>query len=387
VAGKFAIGSKSPGAGSAVQQAAAALSSYLAAAVRRSQELPIQAWAAGQELPFTMPHSGVGLFARLTFRGTLTRTEGATVGTVTASQFYPFNLIKLQYVDYQGITRMKVNGYELNELQQAKAFAFNPAYTLIPPGASPGYAYSDTIFANSVPAGTASSQTTSACNFGLVIPISLGRWSVRGSHPFTIPNSEDTLTVTCLETLYSTTNSGPELPFVTTGGSELSISGNFDCAYYYYDTPAGTPLPTKEFSVIHELYSVKDTTNLSAGQQKLFTLQTGRTYYRVLANLCLNAEPDTVDIDQLSFLVDGGTPTLNENLASYLDRIRDESGQDFPPGMIFYDFTRKPWTPDNYGSLQLGVELSSGADVGSVAYLRVLRETLYTANANLQSIG
>lgn len=386
---KFPIGSKgSPGGStSAVASAQAALAAYLQAAHRRSQELPVQQWSAGDDLPFTMPHAGVGLFARLTFRGTLSRTEGATVGTVTASQFYPYNLIKISYVDYQGITRIKVNGYELNQLQQAKAFGFNPSFTLIPPGASPGYAYSGDVFANSVPVGTASSTTTEPCNFGVIVPISLGRASVRGSHPFTIPNSEDTLTVSCLETIYSTTNSGPELPFLTTGTSELSISGQFDCCYYYYDTPAGTPLPLAEFQVIHELFSIKDTTNLAAGLQKVFTLQTGRTYYRVLANLCLNGQPDTVDVDQIQFIVDGATPTLTENLASYLDRIRDESGQDFPPGMFFYDFTRKPWTPDNYGSLGLGIELDSTANTGNPSYLRVLRECLYKANSNLAAIG
>jgi hypothetical protein len=363
------------------------LATYLGAAVRRSQEAPTQNWNAGNVLAFGMPHAGVGLYVRVTFRGTLTRTETATVGTVTASPLYPYNIVDATYQDYQGITRVNAKGYELHELQNIKAFGFDPSFTLIPPGASPGYSYSSTIFANAVPAGVASSQTTSACNFGFVVPISMNRRSVKGSHPFTVPNSEDTLSLACNGNLYGTANNGPEQPFITTGASTVSISGTFDVAYYYYDVPGGVALPMSEFGVVHELITAKDTTNLAAGMEKRFTLQTGRTYYRLLANLCLDGAADTVDVNKVQFIVDGGTPTLTENLSSYLDRTRDDYGRDLPVGQFVWDFSNKPWTPDSYGSLDLSLTLGSGANTGSPSYLRVLRECLYVASPNLQAIG
>lgn len=361
----------------------------MAAAVFRNQELPMQAFSAGNTLQFGMPHAGVGLYARVTFRGTLTRTCGTAVGTVTASPYYPYSISDVTYMDYQGVTRINAKGYELNQVQQLKAFSFNPSFTLIPPGSSPGYAYSSDIYAAAVPAGTASSQTTSPCNYGFVVPLSLSRRSVRGTHPFTVPNSQDTLSLVCQSTaqLFSTVAVGPEQSFLTTGTDTVAITGNYDVAYYYYDVPAGVSLPMSEFQVIHELVTTRDTTNLLAGLQKLETLQTGRTYYRLLANLVLNAAPDTIDINNVQFIVDGGTPTMNENGSSYRDRIRNEFGQDLPPGLFVWDFTRKPWTPDSYGSLGIGLTIASAATVGTVAWLRFLRETLYVASANLQAIG
>lgn len=366
---------------------AAILASYLSAAVFRSQEVPTQAFVLGQTLPFTMPHAGVGLFARITFRGTLSRIETATVGTVTASPKYPWNICQVTYQDYNGVTRVNCNAYELHDLAVIKAFQFDPAYTLIPPGSSPGYSYSSNLFANSVPAGTASTTTTSPCNFGIVMPISLSRRSVKGSHPFTIPNSQDTLNIVCVGTLYSVTASGPELPLLTTGASTATMAGNFDVAYYYYDVPAGVALPTDQFGVIHELITVKDTTNLVAGNPKQFTLQTGRTYYRIMANLVLDGVADSTDPTNIQFIVDGGTPTLNENLSSYQDRTRGDYGSDLPVGLYVWDFSRKPWTPDSYGSLQLQLTIGSGATIGTIAYLRVLRECLFVQSANLQAIG
>lgn len=342
----------------------------------RSQELPYKSFdvtTSNQVVQFDLPKAGIGLWARVTIRGTVKRTEGASVGTVTPSPLWPFNLVqKVNFQDYTGIMRVSSSAYGLyiREISQRSRYGYDPTNPL-----QPVTSYASDLYTATVPAGTASTTTTSTLNFSFEVPFSLHKKTTVGTYPFSVPTGSSTLQIS----LSPATGSTLDYPFSVSGGSVMEITGNIYVTYYYLDPPVGMPLPTADFSLVHELNEVQQTDNLSAGATKLFTLDTGRTYYGLYHLLVSNNAPDTMDVDKIQFIVNGDTPRLDENRWSYLERKRQELGRDLPPGVFIFDFMQGPWTPDSYGSLQTALRLGSGFTNTGTTYLRVLKESLYQA--------
>ena len=347
---------------------------YLANAVKRSQELPSQAYVSGGANLFRFPKAGIGRFARVSFIGTLSRTETATVGTLTASPFYPFNVISVAVLnDYTGTTRVNAHPYHLYLREIGQKFAFDPSASPINAG------YASTVWAASVPAGTASSTTTSPIAFSFEVPIALHRNTTEGSLPFAIPDGEVTLQLG----MNALTGNTIDSPFAVTGATTVSVTGTWYVTYYYFDAITGVALPTLDFNMIHELVSVRQTDNITAGQDKQFRLETGRTYYQLIEMFVANNAPDTVDVTRKKFLVDGNTPTMDEYLLSYLSGCRETYGRDMPAGAFYFNFFDRPWNPSSYGSLATSLTLSSGITLGTVYYLDVLKESQYFAKSAL----
>lgn len=351
---------------------------FLAAAVERSQELSTQSYAAGAVNSFNMPHAGVGRYMRVTFSGTLSRTETAAVGTVTASPKAPFNIFSnANFTDYTGTVRVNAQPFLLYLRALTQRFGWDPTVSPESEG------YSSDVYAFSIPTGTASSTTTSPLVFSFEVPVSLHRNTTEGSFPFAVPDGESTLTLTA----NALTGATIDFPFTTTGATVMSLTGTIYCTYYYFDATSGVALPVGDFQKIHELVNVRQNSNIAAGQSKVFTLETGRTYYQLLHHFVANNAADTVDVTRLKFLVDGNTPTLDEYLVSYLNRIRVDYGRDMPVGAFIYNFNRKPWTPASYGSLATQLDLASGLTLGTVYWLDTLKESMYVSQSALQAAG
>lgn len=349
---------------------------YLSNAVKRSQEIPRQTYESGGVHDFKFPHAGIGRYALVSFVGTLSRTETATPGTMTASPFWPFNLIsRVLLTDYTGTTRVNALPYHLYQRQCKNRYGFDPS---VSSPVSPAYAGS--VWAVSVPTASASNTTTSDCIFSFKVPISLHEDTTLGSLPFAIPDGETTLQLQ----MNALTGSTIDFPFILTGATTCSITGTWYVTYHYFDAPNNVPLPIMDFSTIHELVSVRKTQNMVAGSDTLFTLETGRTYYQLIQNLVANNALNTTGVTQIQFLIDGNTPTLDEFLLSYLSRVRETYGRDLNVGEFLFDFFGKPWSPVSYGSLQTNLKLSSGITLGSVYWLDVLKESMYFAKSALQ---
>lgn len=350
---------------------------YLRQAVKRSQELPVQAYQAGGATTFNFPHAGIGRYAKVSFTGTVSRTETAAVGTMVASPYYPFNLINQTVLnDYTGTTRVNAKAYHLFQRMLSRKFGFDPAIGSIDGLTSP---FAASVWVATVPAGTASTTTTSPCIFSFDVPISLHPDTTEGSLPFAIPDGEVTLQLQ----MNALTGPNIDFPFTLTGATTCSIAGNWQVTYHYFDAPAGVKLPTLDFSAIHELVSTRQNTNIAAGQEKLFVLETGRTYYQLIHNFVANNALDTLDISRIKFLVDGNTPTMDEFQLSYLSRIREDYGRDLPAGMVLFNFFDRPWSPASYGSLATSLTLAAGTNLGAVYYLDTLKESMYFAKSAL----
>ena len=369
-------------------QIQAADSAFYAAAVRRSVKLSPIKVTSGDVVTVTMPHAGIGTYALMTFVGTLSRTEGATVGTVNTSPNGPWNVFQnLSFTDYAGLTRLgNLSGALLNLRRRILTPRFDTQ--LSTPGSPNGELTSLTDYAYSIPAGTASSTTTSTLVTTVLVPFSMAHNSVKGSFPFTVPNGSSNLTFTIQPTISmvgSGTTPDPQnialIPNVSGATTSVSVSGTINITYYYYDAPTGTPSPVGELSEVYELVNVRDSTNLTAGGTKQFVLQTGRTYYRIYQALVLAGALKTSNLTELSFKIDSSTPTTDEYIQSYVNRMAQFYGQPLPDGRIVWDFSSQPWSPDSYGALETDLNISSTASVAAPAYLDTTRECLYVSQS------
>lgn len=353
------------------------LANFDANATERSIVLSSKAYGNGSAT-FNLPHAGVPTFAIASFSGSLTRTEGTTVGTVTASPFWPFNIMApSSLVDYSGIVRIFADGYDLFTLELVKNYGVEPRT----PYSQESYA--SQVYAASIPAGTAGASTTSNIRFSVVVPTSYTKYSALGSYAATVPDGEATFTIQ--EAALTGSNIGA--PLTLSGTTKVALTGNWSYEYYFLDTPSSVPIPVQALQEVHEVYHQESTTDLEAGTPKDTVLQTGRQYYRVLQRLVADNTLDILNVSRFQFLVDSSTPTLDETLAAYLARIRYLYGRDMPPGMIVNDFSRRPWTPNNYGSLTARLVLGNAFSPGSFSKLFTLREALYTPSGNLVAIG
>lgn len=354
----------------AAATAAQVRANYIANALRRSVDLPRQNFALGSTLQFPLPHSGVPTHVMLDFQGTLAIT--GTGGSLALSAKAPFNVFSnVTFIDYLGTTRVNASGYKLYQREIATRYAYDPSNPI------DSQAYSNTLYAASIGGGTGAAGSY-PMNFSVLVPISLHEDTTEGSLPFTLPEGQNVISITLPASL---TGSNLDSPIIqTTAGFTVTLTGTVGATYYYFDGKLGVPLPVADFQIVHELRTIRDSSNLNAGATKTFSLPTQRTYYMALQDLVLNGNLDTLDITRIRFLVDGNTPEKNEPLYSYLRRIRQKSGRDFPVGMIAFQWWNKPWTPADYGSLETALDIANGATTSGYSYTEVLLESVYAAS-------
>jgi len=349
---------------------------FLKAAIVRSQKLPRQLYSTGGEVQFTLPHAGYGIFCILDFDGQIVTTGSG--GSQKFSDKAPWNLFdKVSFDDYLGINRISCTGHDLHERLLARKYEFDENnQNLI-------QAYSNQRLDFSLGGATGAAGTYPLV-FSEVVPISLHENTTEGSFPFTIPNGDNVITVNFASETGSTNDSVIK---TTTAGFTNTFSGTVGCTYYYWDVPAGTQLPVDDFALVHELRRVKDTSALTAGDEHRYTLRTGRTYYQIIQNLRINDAGDTADVNTIDFYIDGDTSTMTETLVAYLTRMYLKHGRDQEPGIFIWDFWSKPWTPNQYGSLETSLELDSDTDVTGNSYVSIFMESMYTTSKILSDLA
>lgn len=351
-------------------------------------EVPAQNFTvtnANEVLTFNLPKIGIGIRARLWVTGTFKRTDGATVGTCTASPFGPYNLVNVNFTDFTGLTRISSGGYGLYQRQicanyYSGALAEQANESTPPWSDAAGYrqAYSSTFDTFTIPVGAASSTTTEPFAFQLELPIALHRNTTVGTYPFTVPSGESTIQVT-VNPAYGTNTTAPS---VVGSGTTAEVTGQVGITYYYIDPPNNQPLPTADFQIVHELKEVTVTNGLTASGSAQYTLETGRKYYALYTNLVDNSlSPDTTDVATYKFLINQANPQFDMALKSYLAWTREKFGRDMPVGTFVWWFADFPWIPANYGSLVAQLDLASGFSGGSSALWRILKESTYTTSA------
>ena len=345
---------------------------YLNLATKRDTELPPQAIQIGGVNQFVMPQNGVGRYVHVQFRGTLTRT--GVLSTITTSPFFPYNIINnVLLTDYAGIARVNAKPYHLVERMLTQKASYDPSVNLQPNGVS------SALLADYYSASMPATATTVPLNFGFDVPISLHEGTTEGSYPGAINGAQTTLSLQINALLNGLTI---DSPWTITGGTTpdtVTIAGTFNTTYYFFDAPAGTPLPLADFSMIHELLSIRQTTGINAGMNTDFILQTGRTYYQIIQTLVLNNAVNTLSVDRVKLVVNSDINLVDENRWSYLTRVQKTYNRVMPDGVIVYGMFDKPLSPANYGSLNSSLAINAGATVGTVAYLDVFRECQYTA--------
>ena len=387
------------------------LANYYSLAKPRSVRLPqIKNASSGNTYDFNLPQAGVPRYVKLTFSGVVSRTEGATVGSVSASPWAPFNFFSdITLRDYAGTNRVNnITGWNLfrRSMQVAPkrfAYALNaPTGSLNNP---PSYVAE--AFAFSIPSGTASSTTTSNITFSVAVPCSLHHRTILGSWPAEVAGSESVVTVSLAGSQLAPTSApatgasglSPDglvnFTYVSGATTQISVSGTLSATYYFYDVPQGTPLPLSMFSNAYELVRVRGGAKyISAGTNATFELLTGRTYYRMYEDVVISGVPTTVQggafaITGVQFLVNNSTPTLDEGIVDFLTRAAELSGTPLPDGALTWDWIDTPWVADAYGALSTNVILSPSITVETPSWLDVVRECLFpvSATSNLAQIG
>lgn len=349
---------------------------FLGAAIVRSQKLPKQKYSTGSTLEFKLPHAGYGMGVNLAFQGQI--VIGGAGGVINLSDNAPYNLFKeVKFDDYLGINRVSVHGEDLHERLIAILHAFDENNSNLI------QSYSTDRYDVSI-GGTGGAVATYPLNFTSWLPISLHENTTEGSFPFTVPNGDNVVSVTFND---ETGSNNDAFIKTTTAGFTVTITGTVEATYYYWDVPSGTALPVEDFALVHELRRVKDSSNLTAGAEYRYPLRTGRTYYQVIKNLRLNDVGDTSDVDNVTFYIDGDTTTLNESRIAYLTRVYKQLGRDLPPGVFLYNWWRKPWTPNNYGSLETSLDINADATMTGNTYCGIFTESMYQTSKILNDLA
>lgn len=349
---------------------------FLQNSILRSQTLSRKAYVTGGSVEFVLPHAGFGSFCLLDFQGQI--VVGGAAGSIKFSDKAPFGLFnKVSFDDYLGINRISCSGTDLHERLISTKWAFDESNSAL------AQAYA-TARINFSLGGATGAAGTYPLVFTEVMPISLHDNTTEGSFPLTLPNGDNTVTIEFAGEKGATND---YVVKETTAGFTTAFTGTVGLTYYYWDVTAGTPLPVEDFALVHELRRVKETTGLTTGDEKRYTLRTGRTYYQIIENLRINDSGDTADVDKIDFYVDGDTSTLSESQIAYLTRTYGKYGRDLQPGMFVWDFWRKPWTPNNYGSLETSLELNGTVNVTGNSYVSVFMESMYKTNKILTDLA
>lgn len=358
--------------------AMAILQAYDQQSTERSIPLTNKTYGTGSVV-WDLPHAGIPTHITVSFNGNVAVKNGTTVGTVTASPMWPFNVVApSSLTDYSGNTRIFVDGYSayFRELLLGQGLEPKAPYS--------DESYSDQIFVATLPTGVANATKTSPIRFSITFPVSLKSTSAWGSYDATVPKGTAQLTVNEAELTGPYINS----PLTVSGSASVTLTGTWSAEYYYLDAPSSVAKPVQALAEIHEFYQQNtDTDQIQAGGTPSQILLTGRTYYRVMQRLIANNAMDTLDINNVQFLVDSSTPTKNETLAAYLFNTRRKFNRDLPLGTIVWDFMSKPWAPNAYGSLSTQLVLGNNIVPGAYASLTTVRETLYVPSGNLIAAG
>lgn len=360
---------------------AAALNAYNSQATARSIIMSNVAYGSGSP-QWDLPHAGIPTSVLLLFNGSLEVTNGTTVGTVTASPLWPFNILGLSsLLDYQGNTRIFADGWDLFKRDMVLAAAVNPKDPYQQTNSLPS------LYTATIPTGAANATKTSPVVFSVTFPISLSEGSAYGSYLATVPQgnaqilgSENTLVGKYINSPLTT----------STSTVKVALTGTWTPVYYYLDAPSSVAPPVAALSEIHEFYHQNSPTDqLIPGGTPQQVLLTGRDYYRVFSDIYADNKlvmtQTSPQINQISFLVDSSTPTIANTLASYLAKINRKFHSMFP--FILYDFMQAPWSPNNYGSLTAQQTLTNNFTSGVYKNYVTVRETMYVPNGNLIAVG
>lgn len=382
-------------AASAAQASIAQAAAFYAVATERNIELPTQNFNAGNSLPFNLPPSGIGTWVQVSLRGTVSVTSGATVSQPTASPWYPYNLLGINYVDYLGFTRCNASGWQLHLLEQVKAFQFDPAnvYGVVP--STVGSNASPTIssaaaayqFTAAVPTAVASATETAPVAFTIVVPISTARNSIKGSHLFNIVGAQDVLNVVCTPPTGGASAADSPFTVPVPADTSVSVTGTVDVSYYYLDWPANAQVPMAELALAHQVNSITQTQNISAGVLYQFLLPTGFVYSRLITQFVNDGAPDTTDVTQVSFYLDANTPVHSENLVSFLGRQLRMYGHSLADGVFVTDMSARPVNSNSYSQVAVNLQISNTATITTPNYMRTLSDALTLQNQNLQALG
>jgi len=353
---------------------------FLQSALRCSQTLPVQNYAAGQTLQFELNNSGILRYLQVEVDGILTVTVGT--GTAAVSQKGPYVLFpNVQFVDYLGTTRVNAGAYLLQTRVDMNKYGYDPSFTPIDPGVK-------ALFYN-----YATADGAQALKFGYTIPMMYDENDPRGGIISTVPNGKCYLKLTPITgNLYGAND---DSLVVVTGNATATLTGTITVTQYYFNPQTVKiggqevlPIPYSDFQWVHELLETQTTSNLAANMNKTWNLPTGRLYQVLLQHYFNGATgPVTADIDRIAFLYDGNTPTLDETQMAYLHRTRNVYGRDLPKGLFAYDFRKRPWDSNVWGQLQTLIHIASGSTVNAGAYLSVLSDTLYLSTANLSGLS
>jgi hypothetical protein len=362
------------------QSGLAILANYNRSATERSVLLGNIAY--GSKLPtFDMPNAGIPTRVQISFSGKVEVTNTATTGTVTASPFWPFNLLGLStFRDPVGNVRIFADGNDLywRDLSiMVGADLKSPLHT---------ENYQSQVFSATLPTGVASATVTSPVNFSVNLPISLAGGTVQGSYAAAIADTQAQF----IGLENAVVGDNILSPLQVTGKTTATVSGTWNGVYYYMDAPASVPVPLEALSLYHELYHQQaDKSNLASNGKPKQNLLTAREYYRIIVGMVANNKnvltQTNVPISQLDFIVNGGTPTKTERFRDMAYAHLRKYLSNFP--FLYWDFANNPWDASGFGSLAVEETLSSSFSSGTVSQIWTLRDCLYAPTNNLVKIG
>lgn len=338
---------------------------FLQTAIDESQTLPSQAYASGAQLRWNLPQVGVAKKLRIYFNVPV--TQGATAATGVGAKA-PFSLFtSVEFRDYAGIQRVFTSAWMLNLLNLVKKFGFDPSS-----GGPVDEGYSSSVWE------VTKDQLTGYFD----IPISASEMDPTGSLNLEITNGVSTVILQCNNSFFSA--SGIDTPLIGAAGCTAtpSATATVTVEYYYWEpvtVPGGgliRPDAVLYPNIIHELLGTLETDNLSAGQEHLYTLRTGREFHRILQSFVNNNALSYDEMTLIRFLYNGNTPTIAEPLQPFLSRMRDQLYRDLPAGTAYFNFTRRPWDSNKWGQLQTGITLDASATMAN-PYLETLTEAFF----------
>lgn len=371
---------------------AAARTLMMKSAMRKSQPItPNQSYSPGGIQTFQLPKAGLAQAIIVDYQIPVTITLNG--GTVAQSPKGPHNLWQLVTVqDYNGITRVLSSGFMLYNLSVFKKRNWEPSseYPYQMPAAQLPYSAQSSYFTArrwNYPTATGTIVGT------LIIPLAFDWNDVRGALPLNVPNGQVTLQ------LQANPNLGLvgsiEAPYVLTGSATVVAGANptVTATVYYLDpialdprlVPPGEytgsiPVPYDDISLVHEVKSFTDSANMSPSQEKLYSLQSGRDYLRVIASVNENATFNTNHLTRVRWVYDGNTPVKDEFTNAHLAWWQYHLGRDLMDGVVGYDFTDRSWDGNSYGSLGFGITFASGFVTSGNPYVEYLTDCLYYAS-------
>jgi hypothetical protein len=89
---------------------------------------------------------------------------------------------------------------------------------------------------------------------------------------------------------------------------------------------------------------------------------------------------NTSHLARTRFVNDGNTPVLDEELSAHLARAQRELGRELPEGILYYDFSDRPYDSNSYGSLGWGITTISSFSPSAPTYLELISDCLYAAS-------